>query len=202
MLTLFSENRKRCKEDKDATMTLVYKKAYPGHHMRTSEQEIFVVVNDEKRILHHVRPRNDKNFKVPLEVFESDDIINLKFDLMDTGIAICSQAVPPLFADNFDCQTLDEFIKGTIQNDLTNNTLHLFELGDDCYASRIINFHTYFAAQHDVLHRWLHPIVPEMTSGKHLYSLQSCPPLCSKFQFTRNPAIYGRLFYLVIITSF
>ena len=117
------------------------------------------MINDDKRILHHVRPgKNENNFKVPLEVFESDDTIDLKFDLMDPGIAICSQAVPPLFQDHFDVQSLDDFVKEILQNDLTTNKLHLYEFGDDSYASRIINFHTYFAAQLDVLHRWLHPI--------------------------------------------
>ena len=31
--------RLRCKEDKDATMTLAYRKAFPGHHMRTIDDE-------------------------------------------------------------------------------------------------------------------------------------------------------------------
>ena len=44
-----------------------------------------------------------------------NDIVHFKFDLLDLGIAICTQAVPPLFADNFDCQTLDEFIIGVLQ---------------------------------------------------------------------------------------
>ena len=131
------------------------------------------MINDDKRILHHVRPgKNENNFKVPLEVFESDDTIDLKFDLMDPGIAICSQAVPPLFQDHFDVQSLDDFVKEILQNDLTSNKLHLYEFGDDkSYASRIINFHTYFAAQLDVLHRWLHPIVPEFSSGKDISSI-------------------------------
>ena len=80
------------------------------------------MINDDKRILHHVRPgKNENNFKVPLEVFESDDTIDLKFDLMDPGIAICSQAVPPLFQDHFDVQSLDDFVKEILQNDLTTN---------------------------------------------------------------------------------
>jgi hypothetical protein len=94
-------------------MTLVYKKAMPGHSFRTLNEELFVAINDDKRILHHVRPGVSRSFKVPLEVFDSsDESIELKFDLLDPGIAICTQAVPPLFSDNFDCQTLDEFVKG------------------------------------------------------------------------------------------
>ena len=81
-------------------------------------------------------------------------------------MAICTQAVPPLFADNFDFQTWDDFIVGAIQDDLTDNNLYLHELDNDCYAARITDFHTYFGAQHDLIHRWLYPIVPEFASGK------------------------------------
>merc|ERR1712156_156218 len=77
-----------------------------------------------------------------------------------------TQAVPPLFADNFDCQTLDEFIIGVLQDDLTDNTLHMHELSNDGYAARITDYHTYFGVHHDLLHRWLYPIVPEIGSGK------------------------------------
>jgi translation initiation factor eIF-2B subunit epsilon len=49
---------------------------------------------------------------------------------------------------------------------LTEDTLHLYELGGESYAARISNYHTYFAAQHDLIHRWLYPIVPEMALGK------------------------------------
>ena len=37
-------------------MTLVYRKAMPGHNLRTVKNEVFLAVNEEKRILHHSRP--------------------------------------------------------------------------------------------------------------------------------------------------
>lgn len=36
----------------------------------------------------------------------------MHFDLQDTHISICSLSVLSLFADNFDYQTRDDFIKG------------------------------------------------------------------------------------------
>ena len=148
-------------------MTIVYRKALPTHHLRTVEEEVFLAINPEdKRILHHSRPSTQKVMKVPLEAIGDEEMVNLKFDLLDPGLAICTQAVPPLFSDNFDCQTLDEFVKGVLQNDLTDNTIHMHELGTDAYAARISNLATYFAAQRDCLHRWMYPIVPELTTGK------------------------------------
>ena len=148
-------------------MTMVYRKALPSHQLRTVEEEVFLAINEDKRILYHIRPCLEKILKVPLEAIgNEDELINLKFDLLDPGLAICTQAVPPLFSDNFDCQTLDEFVKGVLQNDLIDNTIYMHELGTDSYAARISNLGTYFAAQHDCLQRWMYPIVPELTTGK------------------------------------
>lgn len=158
-------HKARAKEDKNATMTLVYREAAPGHHLRTIQNEVFLAVNEEQRILHHTRPGLEQNFKVPLEVFEDNPVVDLKFDMLDLGIAICTQAVPPLFADNFDCQTLDQFIIGVLQDDLTDNTLHLHVLGNDTYAAKITDLHSYMGVQNDLLHRWLYPVVPEIASG-------------------------------------
>ena len=146
---------------------MVYRKALPSHQLRTVEEEVFLAINEDKRILYHIRPCLEKILKVPLEAIGAEDeLINLKFDLLDPGLAICTQAVPPLFSDNFDCQTLDEFVKGVLQNDLTDNTIYMHELGTDSCAARISNLGTYFAAQHDCLQRWMYPIVPELTTGK------------------------------------
>ena len=146
---------------------MVYRKALPSHQLRTVEEEVFLAINEDKRILYHIRPCLEKILKVPLEaIVDEDELINLKFDLLDPGLAICTQAVPPLFSDNFDCQTLDEFVKGVLQNDLIDNTIYMHELGTDSYAARISNLGTYFAAQHDCLQRWMYPIVPDLTTGK------------------------------------
>ena len=147
-------------------MTMIYRKALPTHHLRTVQEEVFIAVNEQNRILHHYRPCLDKTFRVPLEAIQDEDVINLRFDLLDPGLAICTQAVPPLFSDNFDCQTLDEFIKGVLQDDLTDNTIYFQDLRNDAYAGRITNLLNYFAAQQDCLHRWLYPIVPELDTGK------------------------------------
>lgn len=165
--SILQEHKARSKEDKNAIMTMVYGKAMPGHHLRTVKNEVFLAVNEKHRILHHARTAafGQKNFKVPLEVFQ-DDIVDLKFDLLDLGIAICTQAVPALFADNFDNQTLDEFIIGVLQDGLTDYALHMHQLDNAGYSARVTDFHTFFGVHRDLLHRWLYPIVPEISSGK------------------------------------
>ena len=117
------------------------------------------------------------------EIFEEHPEVRLCFDLLDPGFAICSASIPPLFADNFDCQvsqfvfkilldvfstanfgflqTLDDFVSGVIENDLLENTLYLAELTDG-YAARVSSLHTYQAVNRDVLRRWTYPLVPDL----------------------------------------
>ena len=46
------------------------------------------------------------------------------------------QEVPVLFSDNFDCQTLDEFVKGTLESDLTDHSIYVHAIEDESYAAR------------------------------------------------------------------
>ena len=67
---------------------MVYRKALPSHQLRTVEEEVFLAINEDKRILYHIRPCLEKILKVPLEAIgNEDEVINLKFDLLDPGLA-------------------------------------------------------------------------------------------------------------------
>ncbi len=94
-------------------------------------------------------------------MFEEHSSLSVRFDLMDPCVAVCSQAVPPLFSDNFDCQTMDDLVRGVIENDLLDNTLYMYEVGGK-YAARVFDPMTYSALSMDVLARWTFPIVPDL----------------------------------------
>ena len=110
------------------------------------------------RILHYSKSKGRKKFTFPLEIF--GDEVDLRFDLVHGGVAICSPSVPPLFSDNFDCQSLEEFIKGTIEDDLTDHTLYALVVSDHGYLAKISDFETLMALNRDVLNRWAYPQVP------------------------------------------
>ena len=59
---------------------------------------------------------------------------------LDNSWAHFFQEVPVLFSDNFDCQTLDEFVKGTLENDLTDHTIYVHAIEDESYAARSVFF--------------------------------------------------------------
>ena len=55
------------------------------------------------------------------ELFKEHKNLQLRYDLLDSQIAICSSTVPQLFTDNFDYLTREDFIKGILENEEVGN---------------------------------------------------------------------------------
>lgn len=88
--------------------------------------------------------------------------VNIRSDLMDSRVMICSPSVLPLFTDNFDFQTKDDFIKGLLMNeDILGSTIytHIFKVA---YASAVTSWRRYQKISRELMHRWSHPIVPAL----------------------------------------
>ena len=43
--------------------------------------------------------------------------VNIRFDLLDCHLCICSPVIPQMFIDDFDFQTRDDLIKGVLINE-------------------------------------------------------------------------------------
>jgi len=69
--------------------------------------------------------------------------------------------VAPLFTDNFDYQTIDDFIKGILINeDIMGDKLNGSILKSG-YSCRVNDLHMYNAVSLDLLGRWAHPVTVE-----------------------------------------
>jgi hypothetical protein len=61
-------------KDKNATATLVYKHAAPGHHCRILEEEVILVTNGEhNRILNYQRAKTSRA-KFPLVTIANNSV--------------------------------------------------------------------------------------------------------------------------------
>lgn len=66
--------------------------------------------------------------------------------MKDTHISICSSAVLPLFTDNFDFQTKDDFTKGLLMNEeIMGSSLYCHTLKGNQYGGAVANWRTYQA---------------------------------------------------------
>lgn len=153
--------------DKGAVMTIVYQRSSNPNSTSAADQTV-VLAADTGRVLFHNRARGKIN--LPLELVLDNRTVDIRRDLVDTNVVICSTAVPPLFADNFDFQTKDDFVKGLLINEeILNSTLYAHVVDGDGYAGEVFDWPSYERVTRDVLHRWTYPQVPEVVDK---YSLR------------------------------
>lgn len=148
---VLEQHRRKCKFDKGAAMTVVYKKSAPG--LRTGNEVVVAVDKDSSRLLFHQRcgQQKERNFSLPLEIFLTNSEVQLRHDLMDPQIAICSPSALPLFADNFDFATRDDFVRGLLINEeILASTIYFAELPAEQYAAKVNNWQTYQIVRYDV----------------------------------------------------
>uniref|UniRef100_A0A671RGG5 Translation initiation factor eIF2B subunit epsilon n=1 Tax=Sinocyclocheilus anshuiensis TaxID=1608454 RepID=A0A671RGG5_9TELE len=90
------EHRQRRKMEKNiSVMTMIFKESPPGHKTRCEDDDIIVAMDSKsKRILHYQRAQALKKLHFPMNIFHSgSDEFEIRFDLLDCHISICSPQV-------------------------------------------------------------------------------------------------------------
>ncbi|KAF9906888.1 hypothetical protein BX616_000581 [Lobosporangium transversale] len=161
---VLEEHRARRQADKSAIMTMVLKKASPHHR---SDGSLFVLDQSSKECLHYQpvkafkSTRQDRRMTMDMEIFEKHPEIQIRNDLIDCQIDICSVEVPALFTENFDYQDIRaDFVHGILTSDLLGKTIHFHEVSD-VYAARVRSTQMYDAVSKDIISRWTFPMVPD-----------------------------------------
>lgn len=129
-------------------MTVVYKQTAPG--ISTGQEVIIASDSRSKRLLFHQRvssissAKKPKHCEFPLEIFIEHSAVDIRHDLSDPGIAICAPSVLSLFADNFDFETRDDFIRGLLMNEeILASSIYIAELLTEQYAAKVSNWQMY-----------------------------------------------------------
>nr|XP_012420086.1 PREDICTED: translation initiation factor eIF-2B subunit epsilon isoform X2 [Odobenus rosmarus divergens] len=169
------EHRLRRKLEKNVSvMTMIFKESSPSHPTRCHEDNVVVAVDSAtNRVLHFQKTQGLRRFSFPLSLFQgSGDGVEIRYDLLDCHISICSPQVPQLFTDNFDYQTRDDFVRGLLVNEeILGNQIHM-HVTTRGYGARVSNLHMYAAVCADVIRRWVYPLTPEANFADN--TTQSC----------------------------
>jgi translation initiation factor eIF-2B subunit epsilon len=142
-------------------MTTVYKRATPTHASRSLEDDTVVGLSKEDEILFWENSPESAAVEIdPMLILgEAKGSMQLRYDLLDTQVDVCSVEVLQLFKDNFDYQTLrSDFMTGVLGDDITDHRLFAHIIHEE-YAARVKDLHTYASVSQDVVHRWVSPIV-------------------------------------------
>jgi len=161
---IFEEHKRRRAAVKGTAMTMLYKEAQPKHATRRKEDEFVVALNSQtKRVIGYQRVRNLRNkFVLSRQSFESCASVQIRHDLLDCHITVCSPSVLQLMADNFDFETIDDLIKGILVNEEVQDvSVYVHTVRPTEYAARAADPVAYAAVSQDVLSRWVHPFVPD-----------------------------------------
>ncbi|EOD48063.1 putative translation initiation factor eif-2b epsilon protein [Neofusicoccum parvum UCRNP2] len=88
--------------------------------------------------------------------------LEVRTDLIDCGIDICTPDVLALWSDNFDFQAPRRgFLHSVLKDyELNGKTIHT-HIVDDHYAARVRNLHAYDSVSQDVISRWAYPLCPD-----------------------------------------
>ncbi|XP_076664030.1 eukaryotic translation initiation factor 2B subunit epsilon [Andrena cerasifolii] len=150
-------------KDKGATMTMLLRN-FGSTNDSLLRKEASLVVSDKtsKKVLHYSKLRNgEKKVKLELNWFLDHSEIEINTCFMDTHVYLCSPSVLPLFADNFDFQTMEDFIRGVLMNEeILNSRIYWQQLNSDDYSLPIVSWNAYHTLTRDILNRHSYPLTP------------------------------------------
>ncbi|KAF9053571.1 nucleotide-diphospho-sugar transferase [Hymenopellis radicata] len=167
-------HKERRKANPNALMTMVVKESGGKHRSRSQgDSSIFVLDAETSECLHYEPvtgyPATDK-VHIPRELLAKHPEMDIRNDLIDCSIDICSVEVPSLFQDNFDYLDLRrDFLHGVLTSDLLEKNIYCY-IAQDGYAARVKDTKSYDSVSKDILSRWTFPLVPDNNyPGGHTY---------------------------------
>jgi translation initiation factor eIF-2B subunit epsilon len=159
-------HRARRVKDKNAIMTMVLREAGANHRTKArGTSPIFVIDPDKDRCLHFEQmPNRDQThfLSIDPELLSEHQELEIRQDLIDCGIDICTPDVLALWSDNFDFQAPRKgFLHSVLKDyELNGKTFHTHIVSDH-YAARVRNLHAYDSVSKDIVSRWAYPLCPD-----------------------------------------
>ncbi|KAJ2365248.1 translation initiation factor eIF-2B epsilon subunit, GEF, partial [Coemansia sp. RSA 2607] len=117
------------KRDKDQVMTMILQEATPLHRLHDkSDESVYIIDPSNNRLLSvDSLPSVPKtnHLDIPLNTIVEAAEVEIRADLIDTNVYICSPEVLELFRDNFDYQTMrSDFIHFISISTLDSSTFY------------------------------------------------------------------------------
>jgi len=190
-------HKERHKRDSSAIMTLLMKpigpssssEPYDGNDgnvllhnpVRQTPDDLVVGLDPtrDNRVLVYDNDASRTSVSVPCSFLASHPYVDLRTDLLDCGIDVCSPDVLARMADEFDYRDIRrEFVANSVaeEEEGLQNKVYAHLLGRSEYAARAHDVATYHCISRDLLRRWCHPVVPDnLPAGyenKYRYTMQ------------------------------
>lgn len=204
-----AKHRARRQTDRSAIMTMVLREVGLQHKVRESAaRPLFIIDPTKDRCLHYeeIQPPSQTSYdsstypSVELELIESHPEIDVRNDLYDCRIDICTPEVLGLWADSFDYQVpRTQFLFGVLKDyELNGMKIHTHIIKDH-YATRVQNLHAYGLVTQDVISRWTFPLCPDTNlfpgyaySFKRRFIYQEQGAVLARSAIVRSRTVIGK----------
>ncbi|KAI4147673.1 MAG: hypothetical protein LQ340_005437, partial [Diploschistes diacapsis] len=172
-----AQHRARRGKDPNAIMTMVLRESGRDHRSKPRGRKPFFFIDPQHdRCLHYEEisknDRRDRRFHLDSDLLAKPEI-DVRGDLVDCSIDICTIDVLGLWTDNFDYKSIrSSFLRGVLQDyELNGKTIHT-HIVDEGYAARVSSLRAYDAVTKDIISRWTYPFTPDCNLMRgHKYRL-------------------------------
>lgn len=162
-----TRHRARREANRDACMTMVLRSVGDEPHRAAKARgvtPVFIVDPGSGRCLQYDEAHplmSDRRTVVDPSVFEHGSF-EVRSDLIDCGIDICTPEVLALWSESFDYELpRKNFLHGVLKDWELNGKFIYTEILEDGYAARASNLQMYDCISKDILQRWAIPFVPD-----------------------------------------
>ncbi|KAL7813145.1 nucleotide-diphospho-sugar transferase [Trichoderma aethiopicum] len=161
-------HRKRRETSAANIMTMILHSGGTEEHRTKTKgiTPVFVVDTKTQRCLHYdeMNPLQSDHY-LSLDPAIADELsteFEVRADLIDAQIDICTPEVLALWSESFDYELpRRNFLHGVLKDWELNGKMIYAEIFEDGYAARASNLQMYDAISHDILGRWTYPFIPE-----------------------------------------
>lgn len=165
---ILAAHRKRRETSAANIMTLVLRSGgFRDHRTKTNGiTPVFAIDAQNKRCLHYdeIHPLQSDHY-VSLDPAIPDELstdFEVRADLIDAQIDICTPEVLALWSESFDYELpRRNFLHGVLKDWELNGKMVYAEVLEDGYAARASNLQMYDSISQDILSRWASPFLPE-----------------------------------------
>ena len=183
-------HKARRKKDLTAIMTILFKQVGASQvtelggvnqsSIRSCTDDLVVGIDSKQgnRILLYDDKSSAGSVALPCSFFGAHSEVDIRCDLADCGIDLCSPDVLARFQDEFDYLKVRKFVSDSVaeEEEGLQNKIFAHILDKNEYAARVVDLATYAAISRDLLQRWCYPVVPDnLPSGykkSYRYSMQ------------------------------
>ncbi|KAJ4291549.1 translation initiation factor eIF-2B epsilon subunit, GEF [Collariella sp. IMI 366227] len=164
---VLAKHRARREANRDACMTMVLRSAGERSHRAAKARGItpvFVIDPTTGRCLQYeeTHPLQSEHYVELDPAVFSHGSFEIRSDLMDCGIDICTPDVLALWSESFDYELpRKNFLHGVLKDWELNGKMLYAEVLEDGYAARASNLQMYDCISKDILERWTLPFVPD-----------------------------------------